>query len=137
MPSTVCPNGARAALETASLQYTSAATGWGRLDDLVDEQEGPFYFMAWEPNFPDPVTVRITLAEPVLASDLRVFQDPFTEVGGSIQIVTDSEAFSIGLSGVDGWRVNTFAEPTVITAFTVARTQMESNIMEVMICLAP
>ena len=134
----VCESGARAELERASLEYVSEATGWGRKDDLVNEQDGPFYFEAWEPNFSEPVSVEISLAEPVLATEIRVFQDPFTEVSGTIGIVTDSGSeFAIELSGVDGWKTHEFPEPELLAQLTVTREQEASNIMEILVCVLP
>lgn len=134
---TVCPSGKRAELEFASLAYTSAETGWQRLYDLVDEQDGPHYFMAWEPGYGGPVTVQVTLAEPVLAADIRVFQDPFTPVEGAIDMLAAGIPIEIPISGVDGWRVFDFGSPTEVGEFSITRDRPEENIMEVMICLAP
>lgn len=134
---TVCPSGRRASLERSTQTYTSALNGWGGSDHLVDEQNGPYYFQAWEPNFPDLVSVEVALDGQVLATDIRVFQDPFTPVAGEVEIVIGSTVYPIVLSGVDGWRVATFAEPMVLDRFEITRDATPENIMEVMICLAP
>ncbi len=133
--STVCPSRARAELERAATRYVGENRGWGRKDDLVDEQDGPYYFMAWEPNYELPVTVEIILDEPVLATDIRVFQDPFTPVSGTISIEVAGEAAAIELSGTDGWRVHNFAQPILVDRFTIGRDAVESNIMEVVLCV--
>lgn len=138
-PTTVCPSGLRARLEAAELSYVGANQGWGRKDDLVDEQDGPYYFEAWEPNHELPVTVEVALDQPVLAADIRVHQDPFIPVSGTITVSipgTDGEQeFGIDLSGTDGWRVHTFDEPITIERFTIRRETAQANIMEVMVCL--
>lgn len=131
----VCPSGSRAELEFASLRYVGENTGWGRLGDLVDEQDGPFYFETWEPGYPLPVTVEVALTQPVLATELRIAQDPFTEVAGSVDFSAGTTSFSLTMSGVDGWQVHTFAEPTVIERFTITRDQPSENVMEVLICV--
>lgn len=133
----VCPAGRRAQLESSSLSYVSATTGWGRLYDLVDEQDGPYYFMAWEPGYSEPVTVEVVLSEPALAADIRVHQDPFTPVAGTIDIDVSGLAVQIELSGTDGWRVHEFGTATLIERFTITRDAFEENVMEVMICLSP
>lgn len=133
----VCASGRRAQLEFASLSYVTAATGWGRLYDLVDEQDGPYYFNAWEPGFTEPVTVELVLREPALAADIRVHQDPFTPVSGTIDIDVSGLTIAIGLAGTDGWQVHDFGAPTLIERFTISRDAFEENVMEVMICLAP
>jgi hypothetical protein len=132
----VCPSGRRAELEAASTRYVGENRGWGRKDDLVDEQDGPYHFMAWEPNYEQVVTVEIGLTEPVLAADVRVFQDPFTPVSGTITIEIGGRTVDIELSGTDGWRVHTFPEPVLVDGLTIERNQPEENIMEVMLCLA-
>lgn len=134
---TVCPTGARAELEWAALRYVGSSRGWGRMDDLVDEQDGPYYFEAWEPNFAEPVSVEITLVDPVLATELRVAQDPFTEVGGTITVLAAETIIDLELSGVGGWQVHEFAEPTVVQTITITRSNADSNIMELMVCVAP
>jgi hypothetical protein len=132
--SSVCPSGYRAALERSSSRYVGDNQGWGRKDDLIDEQDGPYYFMAWEPNYPQPVTVEITLAQSVQAVEFRVFQDPFTAVDGDITIEAAGRRFDIALSGMDGWRSHVFDQPVTVDSFTVSRSQAEANIMEVMVC---
>lgn len=132
-----CPNGRRAQLELASLAYSSANTGWGRLFNLVDEQDGPYYFLAWEPGYELAVTVEITLQEPALASDIRVHQDPYTPVAGAIGVTASGVAIEIPLSGVDGWRVHDFSPPIELRSFTITRDASTENIMEVVVCLAP
>lgn len=134
--SDVCPSGTRAELEKASTRYVGENRGWNRKDDLVDEQDGPYYFMAWEPNYADLVTVELILTEPVLATDIRVFQDPFTPVSGTIAIDIADQAVKIELSETDGWRVHTFDTATRVERFTIERNDVESNIMEVMLCIS-
>ncbi len=140
VPTTVCPSGLRARLEASDLTYVGSNQGWGRKDDLVDEQDGPFYFEAWEPNHELPVTVDVVLDQPALAADIRVHQDPFTPVSGTITILVTDDGepleIGIGLSGTDGWRVHDFDQPVVIERFTIGRDIAEANIMEVMVCLA-
>lgn len=133
----VCASGFRAELEWAAVRYVGDNRGWGRKDDLVDEQDGPFYFQAWEPNYELPVSVEIILNEPVLATDVRVAQDPFTPVAGIITVEAADQRFEIELSGTDGWRVHTFDTPTVIDRLTIGRDARESNIMEVLLCVEP
>ena len=140
LPSVKCQSGLRAPLERAALQYIGPNVGWNRLDDLVDEQDNEFTFEAWEPGFPDEVTVELTLNAPVDAVAIQVAQDPFTPVSGDIEISTffDGElidTFSIPLSGVDGWEVNTFDTTTRIDRFTITRDDEAENIMEVLVCV--
>jgi len=137
VPNSVCATGARAELEFASLRYVGPNTGWGRLADLVDEQDGPWYFEAWEPGYPDPVTVEIVLTEPVLATQIRVAQDPYSETAGTIEIVAAGQTISLALSGVDGWQVHDFSPATELRSFTISRSQFESNIVEVLVCVEP
>ncbi|MGH1489278.1 MAG: hypothetical protein ACRBK7_07795 [Acidimicrobiales bacterium] len=132
--SSVCPSGTRAELERAATRYVGENRGWGRKDDLVDEQDGPYYFMAWEPNYDLPVTVEVILIEPVLATDIRVFQDPFTPVSGTITVDVADRQVDIELSGTDGWRIHDFDEPTLVDRFSISRNGVESNIMEVLLC---
>lgn len=134
---TVCPSGQRAPLELSTHTYTSANDGWSGKHHLVDEQDGPWYFMAWEPNYPELVTVEVVLDQQVLAGDIRVHQDPFTPVSGEVEIRIGSSVYPIALSGTDGWRVVTFSEPVVIDRFEISRDAAGENIMEVMICLEP
>lgn len=131
----VCPTEARAELEWAALRYVGENRGWGRKDDLVDEQDGPYYFEAWEPNHPDPVSVEVLLKDPVLATEIRLAQDPFTEVAGTIEVEVGAERFGIELSGTDGWRVHRFDQPQLLDRFTITRTAIESNVMEVLVCV--
>ncbi len=133
----VCPTGSRAELEWSALAYVGENRGWGRKDDLVDEQEGPFYFEAWEPNYELPVSVEVTLRDPVSAVDIRVAQDPFTPVAGSIGIEIAGETVEIELSGTEGWRTHRFANPVVVERFTITRTERRANIMEVLLCVEP
>lgn len=137
-PSDVCPSGFRAPLEQAVTSYVGPNQGWGRKDDLIDEQDGPNRFEAWEPGYPDEVVVEVALADPVIATDIRVAQDPFTPVDGVITIRVEGAAaqpIELLLSGTEGWRVHTFDEPLVVTRFTIGREQAESNIMEVLVCV--
>ncbi len=134
--SDVCPSGRRAALENAQLRYVGDNQGWSRLDDLVDEQDGPFYFNGWEPGYPDDVTVEVLLAEPALAQDIRIAQDPYTPVSGLIAIGVIGEGFNLEMSGTGGWQVHDFGEPRIIGSFTINRQNPEANVMEVVICLA-
>ena len=135
-----CPSGFRAELENATLRYVTQNQGWGRLDDLVDEQDAEFEFEAWEPGFPDLVTVEVDLGELVSAVDIRVSQDPFTPVNGDIEIETfvgDEliESFTIALDGVDGWRDHTFTEPALLERFWITRRTETANITEVVVCV--
>jgi len=132
-----CPSGLRAPLETATLRYTSANTGWDGLFNLTNEQDGPYYFQAWEPNYPNLVTVEVTLAQPVQAVDIRVFQDPFTEVAGAVEISLNGTTQSIALSGTDGWRAWNLGSPTIVERFSISRDGWQENIMEVMVCVQP
>jgi len=133
----VCASGFRAPLEQASLRYLGPNEGWGRLDDLVDEQEGPFYFQAWEPGYPDDVTVLITLSEPVLATAVLVAQDPFTPVSGTIDVDSAAFAGSIDLSGTDGFRSLDLDQALPLSGLTIRRDGPDENIMEVLVCVAP
>jgi hypothetical protein len=133
----VCPSGSRAELETAALRYIGENRGWGRLFDLVDEQDGPHYYQAWEPGYPDPVTVEVTLTEPVLATEIRLAQDPFTPVDGDIFIEAAGQDLTITLEGTEGWKRHVFDEPTTLDRFTIRREAVTSNIMEVLVCVAP
>jgi len=140
VPSVKCPSGSRAELENATLSYVGTNQGWNRLDDLVDEQDAEFEFEAWEPGYPDPVTVEVVLADPVSAVDIRVSQDPFTPVSGDIEFLALAgdelvETFTITLDGVDGWREHTFAKPTIIDRFRITRSTEAANIMEVLVCV--
>ncbi len=136
-----CPSGHRAVLEDATLTYVGENEGWGRLADLVDEQDTQFTFEAWEPGYPNEVTVSVALDEPVLAVDIRVAQDPFTPVSGLIEITAtlngqELERFDIELEGVDGWKAHSFEPPQLLDGFTITRRNAEANIMEVMVCVA-
>lgn len=137
--STRCPSGYRALLETATLAYTTQNTGWDRLNNLVDEQDTTFTFEAWEPGYPLKVTVAVSLDQSVQAADIRVAQDPFTPVSGTIDITARLggaavESFGIELGGVNGWKAHSFVQPVTIDGFTITRSNIEANIMEVMIC---
>lgn len=133
----VCQSGFRAPLESAQLRYVGENQGWGRLFDLVDEQDGPFYFQAWEPGYPDPVTVEVELAVPVEATEIRVAQDPFTPVDGSIFISAAGQDIVLELEGTEGWKVHRFDELPMLDRFTIRREAATSNIMEVLVCVAP
>lgn len=140
LPSVKCPSGQRAPLELAALRYVGPNVGWNRLDDLVDEQDTEFTFEAWEPGYPDEVTVEVTLNQPVDAVDIRVAQDPFTPVSGDIEISTFFEGdlvdtFLLPLSGTDGWIANEFATTARIDQFTITRDGVSENIMEVLVCV--
>ncbi len=135
-----CPSGQRARLENANLVYIGENQGWNRLDDLVDEQDAEFEFEAWEPGFPDPVTVEVVLDELISAVDVRVSQDPFTPVSGNIELevfrgdeILDS--FTIALDGMGGWREHTFSEPTLFDRFRITRRVETANIVEVLVCV--
>lgn len=130
----VCPSGLRAELELATTTYVGEATGWNRKDDLIDEQDGPFYFQAWEPGYDGPVEVEIVLEQPVLAAEIRVAQDPYTPVAGAITVTIDGRSDPIELDGTGGWRVLRLDEPTVLDRLTVRREQAEANIVELLIC---
>jgi len=131
----VCPSGLRAELELATTSYVGEATGWNRKDDLVDEQDGPFYFQAWEPGFGEPVEVEILLERPVRAVEVRVAQDPYTPVAGVITVTIDGRSEPIELDGTGGWRVLSLSEPTVLDRLTVRREQAEANIVELLVCV--
>ncbi len=133
---TVCPTGKRAALERATLSYIGQNEGWGRLNDLVDEQDGPHYFEAWEPGYPNPVTVLVVLDQPVVASEIRVAQDPFTPVAGTITLEAMGQEFALELEGTDGWAVAGFTSQ-VLDRFTITRSDRQSNVMEVLVCVDP
>lgn len=133
----VCLSGFRAPLESAQLRYVGENQGWGRLFDLVDEQDGPFYFQAWEPGYPDPVTVEVELAAPVEATEIRVAQDPFTPVDGSIFINAAGQDIVLELEGTEGWKGHRFDEISTLDRFTIRREAVASNIMEVLVCVAP
>lgn len=131
----VCPSGQRAELELAALRYVGENQGWGRLFDLVDEQDGPHYYQAWEPGYPDPVTVEVILADPVMATEIRLAQDPFTPVDGDILIEAAGQQIAITLEGTEGWKQHVFAQPTRLDRFTIGRSSVTSNIMEVLVCV--
>ncbi len=131
----VCPTGLRAELELATTRYVGDTTGWNRKDDLIDEQDGPFYFQAWEPGFDRPVEVEIVLDQPVLATEIRVAQDPYTPVAGAITVTIDGRSEPIGLDGTGGWRVLPLAQPTIVDRLTVGRDQAEANIVELLVCV--
>ena len=137
VPSTVCPSGHRAALERAQLRYVGTDTGWNRLHNLVDEQEEPWYFLAWEPGYPGEVTVEVVLDQPVLATDIRVAQDPYTVTSGTIEIVAADQQINLRLSGTNGWRTHTFDQPVELDRLTISRSQAETNIVELMVCVRP
>ncbi len=130
----VCPTGLRAQLERASLSYVGENQGWGRLADLVDEQDGPHYFEAWEPGYANTVTVLVQLEEPVIASEIRLAQDPFTPVSGTITVEALGRRFPIVLEGTDGWVVADFS-PQILDSFTITRSEAQSNVMEVLVCV--
>lgn len=119
------------------MRYVSANTGWDRLYDLVNEQDGPYYFGGWEPNYPNQVQVEILLQDTVLASQIRVAQHPFDPVSGDINISAAGIDFSLTLSGIDGWQAYTFDPPVELDAFTVERNDVNSNIVEVLVCTEP
>lgn len=133
-PNDVCPTRRRAKLEGAELSYMGDNTGWDRLDDLVDEQEGPYY-MTWEPNYPDPVTVSVRLEQPVMATEIRVAQDPITPVDGIISIAIDEAVNDLTLSGLGGWKVLSFDEPRRLDDFTISRDSVGANIVELLVCI--
>lgn len=130
-----CASGFRAPLEQATLRYVGANQGWGRIADLVDEQDGPFYFEAWEPGYPDDVTVEVALAEPVRATEIRVAQDPFTPVSGAIDIDSAIGSGAIQLSGTEGWRSLELPTTSLLTSFTIRRDAESENVMEVLVCV--
>lgn len=139
VPSAKCPSGNRAELERAALSYIGANQGWGRLFNLVDEQDAEFEFEGWEPGFPDPVTVEIALDELVSAVDIRISQDPFTLRSGDIEIETFRgdelvESFVISIDGIGGWREHTFEEPSLLDRFRITRRAATADIMEVLVC---
>ncbi len=136
VPNDVCPSGARAELEWAALQYVGTTRGWGRMEDLVDEQDGPFYFEGWEPGFTEPVSVQLILDEPVFATEVRVAQDPENPVSGTISIEAIS-AHELELSGTGGWQVLSFDEPLLLDSLTIERSAEESNVMELIVCVEP
>ncbi len=134
-PSMVCPSGFRAPLELATVEYLSTETGWNRKDDLIDEQDAQYYFNTWEPNYPGLVQVEMILPEPVLATDLRVAQDPINEVSGVIDAETAGLSIRFVLEGLGGWRVHDFDEPTLVERVTFTRSEASANIVEVMVCV--
>ncbi len=130
-----CDSGFRAPLEQAVLRYVGPNQGWGRIDDLVDEQDGPYYFEAWEPGYPDEVTVEVVLAEPVNATEIMVAQDPFTPVSGAIDIQSSVVSGQIELSGTEGWRALVLPSTPKLSSFTIRRDDALENIMEVLVCV--
>ena len=131
----VCPSGRRAPLEEATLRYVSVEQGWNRLDDLVDEQDGPYYLTDWEPGYPGTVSVEVVLAEAVEATAVRVAQNPFMEVAGTITVEVAGQVRSIALEGRGGWKEYRFIDPTTVDRFTITRNDERSNIIEVVVCV--
>ena len=117
--------------------YLSEETGWNRKDDLIDEQDAQYYFNTWEPNFPGVVQVEVIMPQPVMATDLRVAQDPITEVSGVIDAEAAGHSIQFQLEGLGDWQVHTFDEPTLLDRFTLTRSEASANIVEVMICVSP
>lgn len=132
----ICPSGRRAPLERASLRYIGENTGWMRMVNLVDEQDGPYYFKGWEPGYGSSVTVELGLRQPVLVSEIRLAQDSDTAVSGLIAIGIPGDGFNIELDGVGGWKSHQFDVPVAIDTFTINRQSAESNVMEVIVCVA-
>ena len=136
LPNAVCPSGARAELERAALKYVSDLRGWGRMEDLVDEQDGPDYFEGWEPGFGETVAVQLILDQPVRATEFRVAQDPSNPVSGTIFLEAAQQTFEIELSGSGGWKVHELDAPLFIETVTIERRAEESNIMEFVVCVS-
>ncbi len=131
----VCPSGYRAPLERAGTIYLSDETGWKKKDSLIDEQDGPHYYTEWEPNFEGFVAVEVVLPKPVMATDIRVAQNPFVEVGGTLNLEAAGNSFTLELQGMGGWVVHEFDEPTRLDRFTIERDNIKTNIVEVLICV--
>lgn len=131
----VCGTGFRAPLERAALRYVSEEQGWNRMIDLVNEQDGPFYFGLWEPDYPGTVSVEVSLERPVQATEIRLAQHPYQDVSGTITVETAGMILPIELSGRDGFRSHTFVDPVVIDSFVITRSDPDSNITEVIICV--
>ncbi len=132
----ICPSGRRAPLERASLRYVGENTGWMRMVNLVDEQDGPYYFKGWEPGYDSSVTVELGLQQPVLVSEIRLAQDSDNAVSGLIAVGIPGDGFNIELDGVGGWKSHQFEVPVAIDTFTINRQNAESNVMEVIVCVA-
>jgi len=124
------------------LRYVSENRGWGRPYDLIDHQDGPYYLTDWEPGYPNEVTVELAFAAPVRANALWVAQNPYREVSGSLQFAgsgIDGTPFAaeITLAGTGGWRSVDLSPPTIVDRFTITRSAAETNVVELLVCIAP
>lgn len=111
--------------------------GWQSLERLTDEQDGPAYWTTWEPRYPNKVVVEITLAQPVLATEIRVAQDPINHIFGNIEVVAGTTEIVLPLWGTGGWSSHEFPTPKLIESFTIARDQESENIVELLLCVEP
>ncbi len=132
----VCSSGRRATLERADLEYISGEKGWNRKGDLVNEQDGPFYFGLWEPDYPGTVSVEVTLDAPVQATEILLAQHPYQDVSGVITVDIAGVTVPIQLSGRDGFKSHSFDQPVVVESFVITRSEAAANITEVIVCVA-
>ncbi len=131
----VCMSGRRAQLELAELRYVTDEQGWNRKGDLVNEQDGPFYFGLWEPDYPGTVSVEVTLETPVQATEIMLAQHPYQDVSGVITIETADTVIPIELAGRDGFQTHSFSAPVAIESFIITRSDAAANITEVILCV--
>lgn len=124
------------------MRYVSENTGWGRPYDLIDHPDGPYYLSDWEPGYTLDVSVEVALPDPVLATSIMVAQNPYREVSGSLDLggnFVDGSPFDaeIVLSGTGGWRSHEINPPAVLERFTVTRNNPDTNVVELLVCVAP
>ena len=133
--SPVCPSGHRAPLERAELNYIGESQGWVSKERLTDEQDDPFYHTVWEPNFPGDVTVEVVLAEPVLATDIRIARVADVNFSAIVTVRVVDRTVLFPTSGAGIWQAHSFAEPTLVDRFTIRRNDVDANIAEVLVCV--
>ncbi|GAB0490083.1 hypothetical protein MMPV_001315 [Pyropia vietnamensis] len=135
VPFAECPTGSSFPLSSANTAYTSAATGWGRKADLINEQGNSYVFRGWEPGFPNAVSVSVSWGSPVTASHILIARDPQAPTAGTIRLTAAGVTYSVGMSGQGGWISVALPSGTALQSFTIRRNNALSNVMEVALCV--
>lgn len=130
-----CPTGASISLTSATTAYTSAAMGWGRKEDLINEQGESFVYRGWEPGFPGEVSVAVSWGTPVPASHILVARDPSRPTGGTVTLEAAGVTYAVAMAGQGGWVVTALPAGTALQSFTIGRSDETSNVMEVAVCV--
>lgn len=88
------------------------------------------------------MSVEVVLTEAARVAGIWVAQNPYQPVGGSLKLTgnyldgTPVDG-SIALSGSGGWRSFEVNPPAVLDRFTITRNNADSDVVELLVCLAP